>query len=42
MRITSSYDEEENSASVLRRSYVLYVVDFDHDGTAKGVVGVDI
>ena len=29
-------------ASVLRRSCVLYVVDFDHDGTAKSVVGVDI
>jgi len=29
-------------ASVPRRSFVLYVLDFDHDGTAKGVVGVDI
>ena len=28
--------------SVPRRSFVLYVLDFDHDGTAKGVVGVDI
>jgi hypothetical protein len=29
-------------ASVPRRSFILYVVDFDHDGTAKGLVGVDI
>ena len=29
-------------ASVLRRSFVLYVVDFDHDGSTKSVVGVDI
>ena len=28
--------------SVLRRSFVLYVVDFDHDGSTKSVVGVDI
>jgi len=32
----------EPDASVLRRSFILYVVDFDHDGTAKGVVGADI
>jgi hypothetical protein len=30
------------NSSVPRRSFVLYVLDFDHDGTAKGVVGVDI
>ena len=29
-------------SSVPRRSFVFYVVDFDHDGTAKGVVGADI
>jgi len=33
---------ERAVASVLRRSFILYVVDFDHDGTAKGVVGADI
>ena len=34
--------QRPRSCCVLRRSYVLYVVDFDHDGTAKGVVGADI
>jgi len=44
-RLTHCADDDPRSrfiSSVLRRSYVLYVVDFDHDGTAKGVVGADI